>query len=323
MPAEGSNYIALAYPPDRTVTELDFQSISLSIQKSVDFIKVINNDNEEATLVPKKESECFSVRLTYGINKINITAIRKDTVIDKISFSVFRSSDLVGAYKFPPADFNEYSFHTKDQTPCAACHTLNPTESDIKPVSEGSFPAKTSSNSEMPVITSTCYSCHKPLIAYKYVHGPASVWNCLNCHDPQAKVKYSVKKPDTVLCFRCHMEEKINWEAKKFMHGPVSAEKCSICHSPHASNNPFNLLRPAWTLCTSCHVDNGISNGRHVLKSLISESGHPTCGKPDPLRKDRELSCASCHNPHASNVKYLFMSGVDSEADLCVKCHIH
>jgi len=321
MPAEGGNYITLLYPPDKTATDLDFQSISVTVQESVDLIKVIHDDNEE-TIVPKKDVECFSVRLTYGMNKVNITALVKGTVADKVSLRVFRRSDLIAAYKNTPAGFNEYIFHTKEQTPCTRCHNLQPTESDKIPVTIGSFPSATAEGEAMTVNVSTCNPCHKKLVSYTYVHGPASVWNCLICHDPQAGIRYSVKKTEAVLCFDCHSEEKHNWTSKKFMHGPVSAGKCIICHSPHASENPYNLLRPAWSLCTSCHTDDSISSGRHVITSLVSDSGHPTHGKPDPLRKDRELSCASCHNPHASNVKFLFMTGVDTESDLCVKCHI-
>ncbi|MCL4536836.1 MAG: cytochrome c3 family protein, partial [Nitrospirae bacterium] len=155
---------------------------------------------------------------------------------------------------------------------------------------------------------------------YGYVHGPAARWDCLSCHDKNSKpVKYVTQKPDRDLCFVCHKEQKEEWTPKKYWHGPTATGKCTICHNPHASNNPFWLRKPTWNLCVTCHEERG--SGRHVIAGFVFGSTHPTKGRPDPIRPGKELSCASCHNPHASNSKSLFANDGISPGSLCQMCH--
>ncbi len=323
LTAEGSqNIITLNYPPDKTVMEFDILSISLSIPKgSADLIKVNVNDEEKVKVTPSREIVCFSVPLAVGVNKIDIILIKKNKLLDNAVLSIFRRSDLVSAYKTPPAGFQKDYFHMKDHLQCAACHTLKPSESDRKSVNIITFAAENLTDGKKAVAAaSTCYSCHKRITSYPYVHGPAFVWSCLSCHDPQTEPKYSVKKPDTKACFSCHLEEKESWNKKKYFHGPFNTGNCAICHNPHASENPFYLILPTWYLCLSCHVDKG--SGKHIIEGYVYKEGHPTHGKPDPLRKGRELTCASCHSPHASDYPKLWTFDVGSGFDLCKKCHI-
>ncbi len=197
---------------------------------------------------------------------------------------------------------------------CASCHSVEPTEADKKPVSIATITDKKGSKPK-----STCYSCHKSIMAYSYEHGPASVWACLSCHEQDSSPRYAVAKPDAEICYTCHVEQKAEWLSKKHIHGPVNVGMCSICHNPHASDHPFHLYKDTWNLCVTCHVENG--TGMHVLADVYSTEGHPTRGKPDPVRIGKELSCASCHNPHASDFHNLWTFGVDSLYDLCQKCH--
>ncbi|MDH4028593.1 MAG: hypothetical protein OEU95_07180, partial [Nitrospirota bacterium] len=203
---------------------------------------------------------------------------------------------------------------------CAACHILEPGGQDRKNVDISAFSGAVSKeNIEAAIASSTCYSCHKSMTSYPFVHVPAAVWSCLSCHNPGAEPRYSVIKPDTRICFGCHIKEKEEWYARKYLHGPFTAGQCAICHNPHAADHPYNLHKSTWNLCLSCHIDKG--SGEHIVASYINTYNHPTRGKPDPLRKGRELSCASCHDPHASNSPRLWRLDAGSGFALCKKCH--
>jgi predicted CXXCH cytochrome family protein len=312
--------LTLNYPPDKAVMEFDLLSVSLGVPRdSADLIAVFVNDEEMLQIKPDSEFECFSLSLSYGTNTIKIHAFKKKQQVDEILFSVFRRSDLVGEHRKAPAGFEKDYFHSRYHLQCIECHTLEPNESDRKPVSLASFSAETSPQDRKELTAgSTCYSCHNKITSYPFVHGPASVWSCLSCHNPEAKPVYSVKKPDSEVCFNCHAEQKKDWGSKKYVHGPVNLGKCAICHHPHASDNPFNLFKPTWELCVSCHADK--ATGRHVLVGYIHE-GHPTRGVPDPIRKGKELTCASCHNPHVSHYPNLWAFNVETLFELCKKCH--
>lgn len=317
---EGMHVITVTYPPDRTTTEFDILGMSLTVPGgSADLIKIFVNDKEALRIAPDSEFECFSVLLTTGINRINITAEKGNAEVDNIAVSVFRRSDLESAYKNPPPGFQKDYFHMKHRDECGACHVLKPSGSDKKPVSISAFPAEKLKNSKISSSGSTCYSCHKRLTSYPFIHGPSAVWSCLSCHDPEAATVYAVRKPDTKVCFGCHIEQKEEWERRRYFHGPYTTGSCTICHSPHASENPSNLLRPIWDLCITCHTDKG--SGRHIVAAVGGSYFHPTRGKQDPLKKDRELSCVSCHDPHASDSPRLWRLNVGSGFELCRKCH--
>ncbi|MCK5138953.1 MAG: hypothetical protein KAQ85_03850 [Thermodesulfovibrionia bacterium] len=320
--AEGSqNIITLNYPPDKTIMDLDLLSISTSIpQGSADLVKVSVNNEEKVRFIPSREFECFSVFLVPGVNRIDITAIKKDKQIDKLTLHVFRRSALVSEYKDAPSDYRKDYFHMEDRSQCSACHILEWRDTDKRSIDMATFSDEVlEKDKEAATISSTCYSCHKGITSYPYVHGPASVWSCLTCHVPDAKPKYSVKKPDTEVCFNCHLEQKQDWTARKYIHGPVNTGNCAICHSPHASQYSFNLVEPTWDLCVSCHA--GKETGRHIIAGYVYSDSHPTRGKPEPLRKGKELSCASCHNPHASDYPRLWALNARSAFVLCQKCH--
>ncbi|MBI4697645.1 MAG: hypothetical protein HY758_01680, partial [Nitrospirae bacterium] len=176
------------------------------------------NDKDKKRIVPVNEFVCFSVQLSVGMNKIDITAVKNGKPADKQTLSVFRRSDLISEFRNVPADFQKKYFHMTDNSKCAACHKLEPSEADKKPVAVATFAAEASAGirgKDTASAASTCYSCHKGITSYPYVHGPASVWSCLSCHDVQANPIYIVKKPDTDICFNCHSEQKEEWGSKK------------------------------------------------------------------------------------------------------------
>lgn len=312
--------ITLNYPPDNTVMEFNLASVSLNIPAgTADCIRVSVNDVVKIDVTPERPTVCFTIPLNLGVNLININALKGDQPVDSIAFSIFRRSDLEGKFQNPLKGYQKDYFHSKENPLCAQCHKLEPTEYDLKPVSPTTFKAENIEKEKVLAATSTCYSCHKGMTATKYVHGPAALWSCLSCHNAGAKPRYAVKKPDTEMCFNCHTEQKKEWSSRKYTHGPVTIGKCAICHSPHASDNPFNLVKPGWNLCTTCHFEKG--TGLHVLGNSMFSKGHPTHNRPDPLRKGKELTCASCHDPHTSNYPHLWAFEVQTTIDLCQKCH--
>jgi len=319
-PAAGDDQIILHYPTGNVVMEFGFLSISLEIPVgSADLIRADNNGKEAARIVPDLKYECFSVPLNLGLNKITITAMKSGLPIFTAHVNAFRRSDIESLYKNPPSDFKKDYFHGKDRLECSECHLLVPRESDIKPVSPSSFIAETFDKKTVIAATSTCYSCHNKLASLPYVHGPVAVWSCLSCHEADSEPKYAVKKPDTEVCFGCHTEQRRDWLSRKYIHGPVTIGNCAICHSPHSSDYPFNLYKSTWDLCVNCHAEKG--SGLHVLGDAFSTEGHPTRNKPDPLRPGKDLSCASCHNAHASDYPHLWAFDVENMFELCTKCH--
>jgi predicted CXXCH cytochrome family protein len=311
----GERVMTLHYPPDRTVMEFGLLNVALSVTEEFKGkIVVYVNGLEEKEVLNERVMKCFSVHIDPGINEISIAAKDGKREVERHTFSVFRRSDFVRELRKPPKEFKKVFFHMSTWNQCAGCHTMEPTEADKKPLHITGF------SGDMPgEPASTCYSCHKAIISYSYVHGPISVWACLSCHEPDATPCYAVKKPETQTCFKCHVEQQKNWISKKFIHGPVNIGQCSICHNPHASDHPFFLIKHSWDLCVQCHVDSG--SGLHVIADVYSKKGHPTRDKPDPVRIGKELNCASCHNPHASDFPNLWAFGVESVFELCKKCH--
>lgn len=321
VPSDSETVFTVNYPPDKTVMEFGLMSISLTVpQGSADLILVNVNGKEKARIIPDDKIECFTIPISVGYNEIDVTAIKRGKLVGKNIIDVYRRSDLEKAYKDSPAGFQKDYFHMKEHSQCTGCHILKPGMSDRKPVNIAAFPIEDRRIEEKKLAkTSTCYSCHKNIASYPFVHGPVAVWSCLSCHDPVTEPKYSVRKPDTKSCYSCHKEQKEERLSKKYLHGPVNTGMCTICHNPHASEDPFFLVKSTWDLCVSCHIDKG--SGKHIVKNFSGKNFHPTRGILNPLRKNRELTCASCHDPHASKTPQLFRANLGSGFMLCKKCH--
>ena len=323
--AESSQHIlTVSYPADMAVMEYNLLGISLNLlEGSADLIEVQVNSKTKVSIVPRRKVECFSVPLELGINKIDIKAKKEDRDVDRIALNVFRRSDLVGNYEKPPAGFKKDYFHSTDRSQCASCHhVLKPTEADSKTINIETYPTDFSIDKAVVSTGSTCYSCHQGITSYSYVHGPSFVWSCLSCHDSQGEPKYSLRYPVPELCYKCHAEQKQKRSGKKSYHAPYITDKCGICHNPHASENPYRLDKPIWLLCVSCHPDQG--DGRHIVAPYFwgtRHRTHPTHGVPDPSSKGHELTCASCHDPHASDSPMFITKYGPRSFDLCMKCH--
>jgi predicted CXXCH cytochrome family protein len=306
------------YPPEKIIKEYGLIGVSFSVQEGTDKVIVKVNSDKVKEIDRLIRVNCFSVHLEPGTNTIELLALKDGALVDKISRHVFLRSDLIGAYKHWPPDYNRDMFHSRKNELCAECHQLEPTEADKKPIDIDS-PSAIASADKDSMKKSTCYSCHKGILSFPYVHGPASVWSCLSCHDENSKPRYAVAEPDSKICFKCHIDKKKEWMSKKYKHGPVTLGKCTICHSPHAAKYEFNLYKSTWDLCVNCHAQMG--SGRHILADSFSQEGHPTKGKADPVRIGKELTCASCHDAHASDFPHLWAFDVNNVFELCQKCH--
>lgn len=295
-------------PPDKTLFESELMALTVKVNSSeIDAID-IKQDGTTVTIPVKKGSKfiCKTLRLKYGPNEIVVSAKAKGEIAESKKIAVFYQSDVSKKHHTHPPVFQRRPFHQKNREGiCRECHTMKLAEKYPKPIKPKD---------------SICYQCHKEITAYKNVHGPAARWDCLTCHNKDSRpIKYTTPKPDRRLCFVCHKERKEVWTQKKYWHGPTATGKCTICHNPHASNNIFWLKKPIWNLCVTCHEDK--ASGRHVIAGFVYGSTHPTKGWPDPARPGRKLSCASCHNPHASNSRFLFANDVLSPNSLCEMCH--
>lgn len=326
LAAEGSqDIITVHYPVDLSVMEFNLLSISLSLtQNSADLIEIEVNNKIKAGIVSRRKILCFSVPLELGINEINIRAKKEGSIVDEVALAVFRRSNLVSKYKKAPAGFQKDYFHRQDRSQCAACHhVLESAEADNRTINIETYAAEAAKIKAVVPTESTCYSCHRGITAYSFVHEPNFVWSCLTCHDPQAEPRYAARYPGPELCYKCHVEQKQKRSGQKNYHAPYIADKCVICHNPHASENPYRLDQPTWLLCVSCHPDQG--DGRHVIAAYFwgtRHRRHPTHGVPDPSRKGHELTCASCHDPHASDAPNFITKYDTMSFDLCMKCHM-
>lgn len=307
--------MTLHYPPDSTVREFGLLNIALSVPAEFGGRIIVSvNGLEQKEVKNERSVKCFSVRIEPGINEISVAAWDGEHEVERRTFRVFRRSDLVRKFREPPEEFKKILFHEDTWSECAACHTMEPTDADKKSFNIRTLPDETGARS-----ASTCYSCHQAMTSYPYVHGPVAVWACLRCHDPEASPCYAVRETGARNCYTCHVEQRKAWMSRKYIHGPVNLGRCSICHNPHASGQPFLLISHTWDLCVTCHVEKG--SGRHVIADVFSKEGHPTRDRPDPLRPGRELTCASCHNPHASEFPKLWPFEVENAYELCQKCH--
>jgi predicted CXXCH cytochrome family protein len=146
---------------------------------------------------------------------------------------------------------------------------------------------------------------------------------CEICHQPVEDMKHPDKKGSMklvkgvpLLCDKCHE----NKAMKKNVHKPVEQGRCTYCHNVHMSDNtslitmrtPKFEIKHVNDICVSCHLD--LAVGVHLLAGL--EGPHPMWKKPDPSRPNKEMSCASCHDPHSSDFPVLA-----PKKNLCVICH--
>lgn len=247
----------------------------------------------------------WSVQLTPGPNVLEVEFAPAGRPATREARAVY-FFDPVHAASEPPKTFKRAPFHQAGaEAVCRECHRTQSVPDDVAPAAPDQ---------------STCFTCHAGLTKVKEVHGPAALWACTKCHDATSTPgRYATPEPVMPLCFSCHQEQKDRFYGSPYQHGPTATGFCTLCHNPHGSEHGLFLKKAAWNLCTTCHFEKG--SGRHVVSWGPSGQTHPTRGRPDPSRPNRELSCASCHNPHAAAGPKLWNFGATIWLDLCRNCH--
>jgi len=281
-------------------------SVVVRLEKNAfDNVKVYLNGNELAAFgdLGEKTNLCSIVPLIPGLNRIRVSGYKGGRALEDGEVAIFAKSVLSSVVS-APIGFQKYTFHASGaEKNCMPCHRVEPGPSDMSP----SSPEK-----------SSCFSCHKGITDLKYVHGPASVWACPTCHNVNTKTRINgVPWPEEAVCHPCHGEAIDEWKDLKFKHGPTAVGHCSACHNAHGSDYPLSLRLHTTDLCLSCHEDK--ASGSHVVAGFASR-GHPVRNRPDPRDRQKELTCASCHNPHASKTRD-FLSYERDDPELCLDCH--
>ena len=302
-------------PNKPDVHDENIMAVVVKVDTNVtDLLSITTDENLTYTLdiIGNKEYYCKNIPIHLGDNEVYIKAYQGDTLLKEYKQNVYYTSKVYKQFKYPPLKFEYNYFHKeKNEKECAKCHDMSVNE--------------TKGVAFEDVRKSNCYTCHKPIGYKKHAHAPTVNWLCTSCHNGTVgkynrydinKSKYTVADPIGTVCLTCHKKTKKKWAKERFKHEPVDSGRCNKCHNPHGSDEINYLRRPEFDLCTSCHKDK--INGSHIIRTY-SKKIHPVRGKKDPTRKDRELSCVSCHEPHASNSPSFIRA--KTVMGLCSKCH--
>lgn len=185
--------------------------------------------------------------------------------------------------------------------------------------------------------TAQCGECHEDKTKGKAVHS-AMAMGCTACHEVKnenqaTNVRLTAATP-LALCLSCHADKAVS-EAKGPVHPPV-AQNCLTCHSPHASDNPYQLLKPtsgdkAANLCLKCH-DKGVgvaeTGSRHAALDMGCETCHVTHKSGDSskvefavhLNKAPPALCLDCHDVTTEEAVAAHRNQPVAQAD-CTSCH--
>ncbi len=241
---------------------------------------------------------CKSLRFRSGENFVTAIGYKMGQKVYRERVKFFTRDIRSKLFKYVPLEYRKRSFHnTIGEGRCSHCHEMRVNERPDEPFED--------------IAESTCYTCHKVLLERRYAHAPVANFICLPCHGDNAKAptpssatatRFLAPDPIGPKCLECHEDKVKLWRTKSYRHDPTGAEKCTKCHNPHSSDVDKNFLRkPKWKLCTSCHIDKNdkrayirlfttrAKKGEELYKRLLAEG----------------FSCTTCHNPHASNARFL------------------
>ena len=307
--------LKITNPSDLQIYQEDRISFVVEAKKEeVDWIKIITDKNETHNIKVNstRSHYCKTLNLHLGENSVDVIGYKNNIRVKEEKRKIFLTSKVHKEYRYPPKQYMSNYFHNEtNEKICASCHDMSVNE--VKGVA---FEDITKSN---------CYQCHSSITVKKHAHAPSVNWLCTSCHNGKVgvfnkadkdKTKYTVPDPIGDVCYSCHEKNKEKWGNKRFKHEPADSGRCNKCHNSHSSPNEFYLRKPAWDLCTGCHKDK--VEGVHIVKTF-NRVMHPTHNKKDPSRPGKDLSCISCHNPHASNASSLLQSS--SAFGLCSRCH--
>lgn len=190
---------------------------------------------------------------------------------------------------------------------------------------------------------------------------------CTSCHDAHEDSHPMFMRMDTragALCLTCHTPSGWNtashatatatwngtgtspWASGAYT--TVADNACSSCHRPHAAGHGKALLAQTGEVanCTICH--SGTVASRNIQNEFLKFSSHPVntgewshSPKEDAKQMSRHVTCADCHNSHASNATAAALPSVGGrlqgvrginqagsavnpanfEYEVCYKCH--
>ncbi len=232
-----------------------------------------------------KDYFIIDLELEKGDNVIGIKAYSNNAVIEEKKIKV----KLIDKYEVLSDGVNRYMFHKEDrEVRCTDCHKID---------------------------KESCVECHKGIISRKFVHGPAGSGDCDVCHDfkESGGYRYRVKEDLENICYECH--DSMRKDNYKNLHGPYATGSCDACHNVHSSDYPHQLMFSVNELCKICHTEFKDKGKTHVLPK------HPLSDRKDPSRPGKELTCASCHNPHGEKGKMFFPQGKENRMEICILCH--
>jgi predicted CXXCH cytochrome family protein len=193
---------------------------------------------------------------------------------------------------------------------------------------------------------------------------------CTTCHDPHEDRRpmfLRMSNADGALCLSCH--RLAQWSGSSHAtsgqawngSGPrpwpegaastVSGNACNNCHRTHSAGHGPRLLARSIELenCTVCHTG-GVAqkNVADQFANGSKYSRHPVDATPwthdpaeVPLTMTRHVTCADCHNPHASDgtpglaaavsgrlkgvpgvtTEGTYLREANSEYEVCNRCH--
>lgn len=307
-PAEA---LDLIYPEDGTfIVHSNFLIIKGGVEPSLDGLTVgINGLKSDIIDISSAQYKAvfadfliLEPDFAAGKNNIKLEGYSRGEVVRTTAAEIFYQKN---PYALPPGGFRPFVMHTPQREAlCAPCHNMQPTKEQLKESSADLNP---------------CASCHKRMLNKKNVHGPAGVFRCTVCHDPLSRpAKYKSNGGQAGSCNKCHLDKVKEFKNSKFVHGPVQLGMCSVCHDAHASDHPAQMLGAINDVCVGCHAK--VKLDRHVVSGILGS--HPLSGVGDPSRLGKQLSCASCHNPHGGANQVFFGRDVaGATMMLCQKCH--
>lgn len=236
--------------------------------------------------------------------------------------------------------------HSAEEAACVACHAdiVKPAKSVHSPTAMGcstchklvegkNHPEQKGSIVLTQKVPALCYGCHEES-KFKGKSGHTLLGMCTGCHEPhRSDVAKLLKKEQPSLCYDCHDRALFT---KKYVHKIIHVGGCTSCHAPHISDHPSLLLNNQKELCVSCHAPKLKSphvvalpgRKRHPIDGVIDPSTLKMIKMPDPKNPKRmvevpdpavpgkEMTCASCHDPHSSDYR-----GLLTQARICTKCH--
>jgi len=102
---------------------------------------------------------------------------------------------------------------------------------------------------------------------------------------------------------------------------------CLNCHGTNASAMPSGDGSSEMILGNTVRLPLGYVSRSPHISLTNTRLGHPVPAHPvfgtdprDPA-KTKQITCVSCHDPHAGERKYMLLSKGGSTRELCKECH--